>query len=324
MTADENNTLATFNALFPTNHADPNRRSRLSLFEKWLNENQIKWHDARLDAYRDYLLYVRQLAPLSVRNHLATIRQRYRDLLEDNQVISALEVMAIDSCETEGFEANPANVQAVVNRWIRLISNNTSPKKAQVKVLKETEHEDGKFVRLTPDEIDARLAAIPKSKQGQRDAAICALLYACGLREQEGADADVSDLYQRYKGEPALRVPKGKGGVKRLVVYGVMWRYVETYVETWLESQGITSGRVLRSFAPGSGLLMPSISVDTIRRSVVLWMGCNPHDLRRSYAKNMYDGGMDIEALRQQLGHKSADTTRRYIGELDARDRTPR
>lgn len=320
----DDNTLATFNALFPTDHADPNRRSRLSLFEKWLNKSQIKWHDARLDVYRDYLLYTRQLSPLSVRNHLATIRQRYRGLLEDNQVIGALEVMAATECEKEGFEPNPANVQAVVNRWIRLISNNTSPKKAQVKVIRETEHEDGKFIRLTPAEIDARLAAIPTNKQGRRDAAIIALLYACGLREQEGADADVSDLYQRYKGEPALRVPKGKGSVKRLVVYGIMWRYIETYVETWLESQEITSGRVLRSFAPGSGLLMPSISVDTIQRTVNLWMGCNPHDLRRSYAKNMYDGGMDIEALRQQLGHKSADTTRRYIGELDARDRTPK
>lgn len=318
------NTLATFNALFPTDHADPNRRSRLSLFEKWLNENAIKWHDARLDEYRDYLLYTRQLAPLSVRNHLATIRQRYRDLLEDNQVVSELEAMAFQSCIDENFEPNPANVQAVVNRWIRLISNNTSPKKAQVKVIRETEHEDGKFIRLTPAEIDVRLVAIPTSKQGRRDAAIIALLYACGLREQEGADADVSDLYQRYKGEPALRVPKGKGSVKRLVVYGVMWRYIEAYVLTWLESQGIDSGRVLRAFSPGSGLLLPSISVDTIRRSVNLWMGCNPHDLRRSYAKNLFDSGVHIEAIRQQLGHKSADTTRRYIGELDARDRTPR
>lgn len=320
----DDNTLATFNALFPTDHADPNRRSRLSLFEKWLNANAIKWHDARLDEYRDYLLHVRQLAPLSVRNHLATIRQRYRDLLEDNQVISALEVMAIDSCETEGFEANPANVQAVVNRWIRLISNNTSPKKAQVKVLKETEHEDGKFIRLTPDEIDARLAAIPQNKQGRRDAAIIALLYACGLREQEGADADVSDLFQKYKGEFALRVPKGKGGVKRLVVYGVMWRYIEFYVLPWLEVHAITSGRVLRAYSPGSGLLLPSISVDTIRRSVVLWMGCRPHDLRRSYAKNLRDSGMAIEAIQQQLAHKHIQTTLRYIGELDARDRTPR
>lgn len=318
------NTLATFNALFPTDHADPNRRSRLSLFEKWLNANAIKWHDARLDEYRDYLLYTRQLAPLSVRNHLATIRQRYRDLLEDNQVVSELEAMAFQSCIDENFEPNPANVQAVVNRWIRLISNNTSPKKAQVKVIRETEHEDGKFIRLTPAEIDVRLVAIPTSKQGRRDAAIIALLYACGLREQEGADADVSDLYQRYKGEPALRVPKGKGSVKRLVVYGVMWRYIEAYVLTWLESQGIDSGRVLRAFSPGSGLLLPSISVDTIRRSVNLWMGCNPHDLRRSYAKNLFDSGVHIEAIRQQLGHKSADTTRRYIGELDARDRTPR
>lgn len=323
MTDDK--TLAPFNALFPTDHADKNRRSRLQQFAAWLNTNGKGWHDARLDEYRDYLLYTRQLAPLSVRNHLATIRQRYRDLMEDNEVIETLETMAFLQCEAQGYETNPANVQAVVNRWIRMITNNTSPRKAQVKVDRVQEHEDDKFIRLPPAVIDERLAAIPlDTPHGRRDAAICALLYACGLREQECADVDVSDLRQRYQEQPALRVKRGKGRKKRMVVYGDMWRYLEQYVLTWMQSQEITGGRVLRSFAPGTVNMTDSVSVDTIQRAVNRWMLVKPHDLRRSYAKNMRDAGMSLDALRQQLGHEHQQTTQGYIGDLDASDRTPR
>ena len=48
-----------------------------------------------------------------------------------------------------------------------------------------------------------------------------------------------------------------------------------------------------------------------------------PHDLRRTYARNAYDFGMDLERIRQNLGHTSLQTTQTYIGELDGRDRHP-
>jgi site-specific recombinase XerD len=48
-----------------------------------------------------------------------------------------------------------------------------------------------------------------------------------------------------------------------------------------------------------------------------------PHDLRRTYARNAYENGMDMERIRQNLGHVSLQTTQTYIGVLDAGQRRP-
>lgn len=48
-----------------------------------------------------------------------------------------------------------------------------------------------------------------------------------------------------------------------------------------------------------------------------------PHDLRRTYARRLYDANVKIEAIRNNLGHDSVATTWLYIGAGDVKDRTP-
>jgi site-specific recombinase XerD len=48
-----------------------------------------------------------------------------------------------------------------------------------------------------------------------------------------------------------------------------------------------------------------------------------PHDLRRTYARRLYEAGVDIEAIRQNLGHSDRKTTQGYIGTLGAELRKP-
>jgi integrase len=311
--------LSAFNNLFPTDHADKNRRSRLTSYAAWLTVTGKGWADANLVEYRDYLLHTKGLRPISVRNHLATIRQRYRDLLEDNGIINALESKAYLECQAQGFTPDPANVQAVVNRWLRHIGNNISPNKAKVKVTKIKSHEDGRFVRLTEDQIDELLDSIPRgSLLGLRSAAIVALAYMCGLREQEVTDAEVDDLYQAYRGKPAFRVKRGKGDAKRMVIYGPMHDYL-VIVEEWLREAGISEGRILRSIGM-SGVIGDSLSVDSIQDCIkalsVDGLRPRPHDLRRSYARNLYLQGWPIEAIAENMGHESIETSRKYIGDV--------
>ena len=324
----DNQALVLSNSIFPTTHADKNRRSRLEQFAKWLNANQTGWYDANLAEYRDYLLYTRSLSPISVRNHLASIRQRYRDILEDNHMIDVLRVQARAWNELNGFEPNPANVEALVGGWIRHISNNISPRKVEVKVLTVQEHEDSKHTWLTPDEIDDLLGSIPRDNLiGYRNAAVIALLYMCGLREAEGAAVVVDDLYQTYKTAPALRVNEGKGKKKRMVVYGSMADYL-VFVEDWMRRAKISESKVLRAFDL-DGKMTASISVDAIQDIVkecsVRWgKRIRPHDLRRAYAKNLHNGGMSIAAIGKQMGHSLIQTTLGYIGDLDAEERSPK
>ena len=48
-----------------------------------------------------------------------------------------------------------------------------------------------------------------------------------------------------------------------------------------------------------------------------------PHDLRRSYARNLFKAGISTEVIRQNLGHVDVKTTQAYIGVLDGSDRAP-
>ena len=48
-----------------------------------------------------------------------------------------------------------------------------------------------------------------------------------------------------------------------------------------------------------------------------------PHDLRRTYARRLYDAGTALVAIQQNLGHADVKTTLGYMGELDAEQRTP-
>ena len=59
------------------------------------------------------------------------------------------------------------------------------------------------------------------------------------------------------------------------------------------------------------------ISIDGEQRTVT------PHDLRRSYARNLFKAGISIEVIRQNLGHVDVKTTQAYIGVLDGSARAP-
>ena len=59
------------------------------------------------------------------------------------------------------------------------------------------------------------------------------------------------------------------------------------------------------------------ISINGQQRAVT------PHDLRRSYARNLFKAGISTEVIWQNLGHVDVKTTQAYIGELDGSDRAP-
>jgi integrase/recombinase XerD len=69
------------------------------------------------------------------------------------------------------------------------------------------------------------------------------------------------------------------------------------------------------------------ITVRTFERRLALYLvdglTITPHNLRRTYAKQQYLNGMEIVALRDNLGHASIETTLAYIGEMNAEKREP-
>ena len=141
----------------------------------------------------------------------------------------------------------------------------------------------------------------------------------------------MDDLRQHLGGELSLRVREGKGGKQRLIPYGPLdWCLM--YVDAWLREAGIKTGQVFRGIRRGGKTVRPTgigaWTVNDIMNAYPITIDgalqlVKPHDLRRTYARNAYDFGMDLERIRQNLGHTSLQTTQTYIGELDGRDRHP-
>ena len=149
-----------------------------------------------------------------------------------------------------------------------------------------------------------------------RDRALFELAYGAGLRAEELVRLDVSDLDP--DGEE-LRV-RGKGGRTRIVPAGEpVWRALERYRERArpaLAAEGSLSEAAVFLSCRGRRL-----STSDVRRRLALWThrtaaidpaGVSPHTLRHSFATHLLDGGADLRAIQELLGHASISTTQTY------------
>ena len=221
--------------------------------------------------------------------------------------------------------------RAWVSELIDRIEAAIHPDTAPVKVTKEQDAEDDKHIRLTASEAARLLESIdPAPLRGLRDLAILSLLLCTGLREAELCNLSIEDLRQSFGGELALRVRDGKGCKKRLIPYGERsWCLV--IVDRWVERAGIEAGPVFRNVTKAGRAGDNALNVRDVQRTVKRYSVIRggtvikpaPHDLRRSYAKQLYREGMPLLAIQQNLGHSSSKTTEGYIGTLDASDRAP-
>ena len=298
------------NEAFKPTAADKHTLSAVKRFVAWLNENGYHWFNADLGAYRDHLLHSSNLSKASAKKHLERIRKRYRALLHDNSLRDMLYSAAPDGPAADRF----AFVQEAL---IRLSNNTQYSERVSIKAPVKLHHADSEFKRLTPDETDALLDSIPRDTLiGYRDAALIALAYACGLREAELVAVTINDMRQSFGGKPALRVPEGKGLIQRMIIYGAMSDYL-TFVDEWLQMAGISSGRVFRALTPdGKNVSGVTYTASAFAKRLARYTDATPHDLRRSYARNLYLSGATVEFVRQQLGHKRPETTLLYIGAL--------
>ena len=170
--------------------------------------------------------------------------------------------------------------------------------------------------------------------RGRRDLALIALLLATGLREGEVVQLEIPDLHQTYGGVPALRVKSGKGAKARMAPVGDML-WARQITELWLGEREtgpvftrMRQGRGDMLYAQATDMPMTTRSVQRMLGRYPIWIdgqrrSVTPHDLRRSYARNLFLAGIPVEVIRQNLGHVDVKTTQAYIGVLDGSTRAP-
>jgi integrase/recombinase XerC/integrase/recombinase XerD len=176
---------------------------------------------------------------------------------------------------------------------------------------------------LGAEEIAAMLDAIPAATPLElRDRAMFELAYASGLRAQELVSLDVASI--DFDAEQ-VRV-EGKGGKTRFVPAG---ENALTAVASYLER----ARPCLAGAGPEPALFVSRsgarLSTSDIRRRLALWARATgtsgrvfPHALRHTFATHLLDGGADLRAIQELLGHATISTTQAYTRVESARLRS--
>lgn len=167
---------------------------------------------------------------------------------------------------------------------------------------------------LSIAEVEAVISAVDLSApMGHRDRAIVELLYGCGLRVSELCAMRISWL---HFGEGFLRVI-GKGDKERLVPIGKPTiKEVERYrkqVRVHLPIQKKAEDMLFLN-ARGGGLSRMSVFniVKTLAEKAGITKTISPHTFRHSFATHLVEGGADLRAVQEMLGHASITTTEIY------------
>ncbi len=179
--------------------------------------------------------------------------------------------------------------------------------------------ESPKIGRKLPDtlefhEIEALLAEIDLSTDGgTRNRAMLETLYSSGLRVTELIELRISNIYVE---EGFIRVI-GKGSKERLVPVGrEALKYIRLYKDHVRVHLDIKKGHEDFLFLNMRGSHISRISVFTIIKDLALKAGINksisPHTFRHSFATHLIEGGADLRAVQEMLGHESITTTEIY------------
>ena len=168
---------------------------------------------------------------------------------------------------------------------------------------------------LEVEEILHLLASIPTSKAHDiRNRAIIEIMYSCGLRVSELISLEFSQL---YLDEGFIRV-FGKGEKERLVPIGIpAIESLKHYFEQVRYRQEAAKGHESKIFLNKRGQQLSRVMIFYIVKNLAKRAGLSPkvspHTLRHSFATHLIEGGADLRAVQEMLGHESITTTELYL-----------
>lgn len=168
---------------------------------------------------------------------------------------------------------------------------------------------------LSFDEIELILTSMDMSgPQGQRNRAMLETLYACGLRVTELIQLKISNIYFEEK---FVRVI-GKNNKERLIPIGSdAIKHIHLYIE------GVRKGMMnidpqhsdtlfLNRRGKGLSRVMVFLIIKEATSRAGITKNVSPHTFRHSFATHLVEGGADLRAVQEMLGHESITTTEIY------------
>lgn len=168
---------------------------------------------------------------------------------------------------------------------------------------------------LSVEEIDNIIAAIDRSKPGgERNKAMLETLYSSGLRVSELVNLKISNLFFK---EGFIRLV-GKGDKERIVPIGrIAMKYIDIYQKEVRIHISVKKGSEDILFLNRRGNKISRNMIFMIIKGLAEKIGLNkkisPHTFRHSFATHLIEGGADLRAVQEMLGHESITTTEIYL-----------
>jgi integrase/recombinase XerD len=167
---------------------------------------------------------------------------------------------------------------------------------------------------LSYEDINKLIAAIDLSKpEGPRNKAILETLYGSGLRVSELTELKLSNLYLDIE---FIKVT-GKGNKERLVPIGAeAIKAIKIYIENLRVHIAIKKGEDDVVFLNRRGARLSRqmifLMIQDLAQTIGLKKAISPHTFRHSFATHLVEGGADLRAVQEMLGHESITTTEIY------------
>ena len=176
-----------------------------------------------------------------------------------------------------------------------------------------------KLKRKLPDtldlpDIELLISGIDLSKpEGERNRAIIETLYGSGLRVSELTELKISNIYF----DSAFLKVIGKGNKERLVPLGShAAKYIEIYLQNVRHHVVIKKGQEDFVFLNNRGSKLSRVMIFIMIKKLADYVGIkktiSPHTFRHSFATHLVEGGADLRAVQEMLGHESITTTEIY------------
>jgi integrase/recombinase XerD len=281
----------------------------------------MNWQ-AALTAFHHYLLLERSMSPHTMEAYEHDVRQFMR-YLEIEQI--ALQPLQVKQTDMERFIHWINGLGLAAGSQARLISGlRAFYKFLLVEDLLDddpTELLEGPRLRrkipevLSVREVQELLACIDLSDPlGQRNRAMLETLYACGLRVSELVDLRITNLFLDIGFIKVI----GKNNKERLAPIGdEAIKYIRLYMDHTRNSLGkIASGHENFVFLNRNGRRMTRVMVFYIIKDLAAKAGIvkniSPHTFRHTFATHLVEGGADLKAVQDMLGHESITTTEIY------------
>lgn len=277
--------------------------------------------ESSIDRFRIHLKIERSLSPNTIEAYERDVKTLTQYLVATSQPLAPQDVSlkhlqaCVEWIASLGMTGtSQARIISGIKAFFRfmLIQNLIPADPSQLLEAPKTRRKLPDF--LSFEEIELLIGQIDLSKpEGHRNKAIIETMYSCGLRVSEAISLQISQLYME---DGFIRVI-GKGDKERLVPIGTSAiKYIRIYNDETRRHMTVKKGHedVLFLNRRGSKLsrVMIFLLIKELAGKAQISKSISPHTFRHSFATHLVEGGADLVAVQEMLGHESITTTEIY------------